>query len=111
MLAVRHGYEIYWEECGNPAGKPAVFLHGGPGAGCDARARRFFDPARGRTAPGGAPNVRAHIFYRGQRHLSPATLMAAALRNGERSGLWSFRTRLDASIKFYQKNAAHADPK
>jgi hypothetical protein len=36
----RHGYlrvsevhEIYYEECGNPAGKPAVFLHGGPGAG------------------------------------------------------------------------------
>ncbi len=46
QLAVGHGHEIYWEECGNPAGKPAVFLHGGPGAGCDARARRFFDPAR-----------------------------------------------------------------
>jgi len=45
-LAVGHGHEIYWEECGNPAGKPVVFLHGGPGAGCDARARRFFDPAR-----------------------------------------------------------------
>ncbi len=46
QLAVGNGHEIYWEECGNPAGKPAVFLHGGPGAGCDARARRFFDPAR-----------------------------------------------------------------
>jgi proline iminopeptidase len=45
-LAVGHGHDIYWEECGNPAGKPAVFLHGGPGAGCDTRARRFFDPAR-----------------------------------------------------------------
>jgi proline iminopeptidase len=45
-LAVGDGHEIYWEECGNPAGKPVVFLHGGPGAGCDARARRFFDPAR-----------------------------------------------------------------
>ncbi len=45
-LAVEHGHEIYWEECGNPQGKPVVFLHGGPGAGCDARARRFFDPAR-----------------------------------------------------------------
>jgi proline iminopeptidase len=47
----RHGYlrvseihEIYFEECGNPAGKPAVFLHGGPGAGSDKRARQFFDP-------------------------------------------------------------------
>jgi proline iminopeptidase len=46
MLAVTDGHEIYWEECGNPSGKPVVFLHGGPGAGCDARARRFFDPAR-----------------------------------------------------------------
>jgi proline iminopeptidase len=45
-LAVGDGHEIYWEECGNPSGKPAVFLHGGPGAGCDTRARRFFDPAR-----------------------------------------------------------------
>jgi proline iminopeptidase len=45
-LAVGDGHEVYWEECGNPRGKPVVFLHGGPGAGCDARARRFFDPAR-----------------------------------------------------------------
>jgi len=45
-LAVGNGHEVYWEECGNPRGKPVVFLHGGPGAGCDARARRFFDPAR-----------------------------------------------------------------
>ena len=45
-LATGDGHELYWEECGNPAGKPAVFLHGGPGAGCDTRARRFFDPAR-----------------------------------------------------------------
>jgi proline iminopeptidase len=45
-LAVGQGHELYWEECGNPDGKPAVFLHGGPGAGCDTRARRFFDPAR-----------------------------------------------------------------
>jgi proline iminopeptidase len=45
-VAVGDGHEIYWEECGNPAGKPVVFLHGGPGAGCDARSRRFFDPGR-----------------------------------------------------------------
>ena len=44
-LAVGSGHEIYYEECGNKAGIPAVFLHGGPGAGCDARSRRFFDPA------------------------------------------------------------------
>jgi proline iminopeptidase len=45
-LAVGDGHEVYWEECGNPRGRPVVFLHGGPGAGCDERARRFFDPAR-----------------------------------------------------------------
>jgi proline iminopeptidase len=45
-LRVSALHEIYWEECGNPRGKPAVFVHGGPGAGGDATARRFFDPAR-----------------------------------------------------------------
>ncbi len=44
MLRVSSTHEIYFEECGNPNGKPVVFVHGGPGAGCDARARRFFDP-------------------------------------------------------------------
>ena len=43
-LKVSDVHELYWEECGNPKDKPAVFLHGGPGAGADARARRFFDP-------------------------------------------------------------------
>src|ERR1700730_2377711 len=28
------GHQVYWEQCGNPHGKPAVFLHGGPRAGC-----------------------------------------------------------------------------
>jgi proline iminopeptidase len=37
---------LYYEQCGNPEGKPVVFLHGGPGAGCNAKSRRFFDPAR-----------------------------------------------------------------
>jgi len=45
-LRVSELHEIYWEESGNPAGKPVVFLHGGPGGGTDARMRRFFDPAR-----------------------------------------------------------------
>ncbi|HEX2492862.1 MAG TPA: prolyl aminopeptidase [Steroidobacter sp.] len=43
-LRVSDLHEIYYEECGNPKGKPAVFVHGGPGAGCDPRARSFFDP-------------------------------------------------------------------
>ncbi|MFP4160603.1 MAG: prolyl aminopeptidase [Ectothiorhodospira sp.] len=37
-------HRIYVEECGHPGGLPVVFLHGGPGAGCDAWHRRFFDP-------------------------------------------------------------------
>ena len=45
-LAVDARHTLYWEECGNPNGKPAVFVHGGPGAGADARARRFFDPRK-----------------------------------------------------------------
>ena len=44
LLDVGDGHQIYYEECGNPDGVPAVFLHGGPGAGCDARSRTFFDP-------------------------------------------------------------------
>ncbi len=45
-LRVSALHEIYFEECGNPRGKPALFVHGGPGAGGDATPRRFFDPAR-----------------------------------------------------------------
>ena len=45
-LRVSDLHEIYWEESGNPSGKPVVFLHGGPGGGTDARMRRFFDPNR-----------------------------------------------------------------
>lgn len=45
-LKVSPIHEIYYEESGNPKGKPAVFLHGGPGAGTDGKMRRFFDPKR-----------------------------------------------------------------
>ncbi len=45
-LDVGNGHNLYVEECGNPDGLPAVFLHGGPGAGCSSSHRRFFDPAR-----------------------------------------------------------------
>ncbi|EQD26474.1 prolyl aminopeptidase [mine drainage metagenome] len=37
-------HALYYEQCGNPQGKPVVFLHGGPGGGCNARCRQFFDP-------------------------------------------------------------------
>lgn len=44
MLEVTGGHRIYAEESGNPNGIPAVFLHGGPGSGCKADHRQFFDP-------------------------------------------------------------------
>ncbi len=44
MLDVDHGNSIYWESCGNPDGKPALVLHGGPGSGCTPWHRRLFDP-------------------------------------------------------------------
>lgn len=45
-LAVTAPHVLYVEECGDAGGVPAVFLHGGPGAGCEEYHRRFFDPAR-----------------------------------------------------------------
>jgi proline iminopeptidase len=44
MLDVGDEHRIYWECCGNPEGKPAIFLHGGPGSGCTPGQRRLFDP-------------------------------------------------------------------
>jgi len=44
MLRLDPVHSMYWEECGNPAGIPVVFLHGGPGAGSTPKHRRFFDP-------------------------------------------------------------------
>lgn len=44
MLDVGDGQLIYWEASGNPRGKPAVFVHGGPGGGTDPAHRRLFDP-------------------------------------------------------------------
>ena len=63
-LEVDEIHSLYWEECGNANGIPVVFLHGGPGGGCSATSRRFFDPGRyrvilfdqrgaGRSAPNG----------------------------------------------------------
>ena len=45
MLPLDAVHTMYWEQSGNPAGVPVVFLHGGPGAGSSPAHRRFFDPA------------------------------------------------------------------
>jgi len=44
FLNVDSGHKLYYEECGNPKGKPVVFLHGGPGGGCTPGMRRFWNP-------------------------------------------------------------------
>ncbi len=43
-LKVSNLHEIYFEQCGNPQGKPIIFLHGGPGGGINPDHRRYFDP-------------------------------------------------------------------
>jgi proline iminopeptidase len=45
-LKVTGGHEIYYEECGNPAGKPVLVVHGGPGGASNPTMRRYHDPAR-----------------------------------------------------------------
>jgi proline iminopeptidase len=49
LLDVGDGQRVYWETCGNPDGKPALVLHGGPGSGCGPGQRRYFDPTRYRV--------------------------------------------------------------
>jgi proline iminopeptidase len=49
MLDVGDGNLVYWEACGNPVGKPALVVHGGPGSGCSPGNRRNFDPERYRV--------------------------------------------------------------
>ena len=44
MLDVGDGHVMYYEECGNPHGQPALLVHGGPGGGCNPTMRRFHDP-------------------------------------------------------------------
>jgi proline iminopeptidase len=49
LLAVSPVHTLYYEQCGNPRGRPVVFLHGGPGGGIEPNNRRFFDPAHYRV--------------------------------------------------------------
>jgi proline iminopeptidase len=44
-MATESVHEIYFEECGNPNGRPVLVLHGGPGGACNPGMRRYFDPA------------------------------------------------------------------
>ena len=67
FLLAGDGQRVYWEQSGNPDGKPVVFLHGGPGGGTAAWHRRFFDPAASPPAllqPGDAIRFRAERVIR-----------------------------------------------
>src|SRR2546427_8703499 len=45
-LKVDDRHTLYFEQCGNPDGKPVVMLHGGPGGGCSDKMRQFHDPSK-----------------------------------------------------------------
>jgi proline iminopeptidase len=73
-LPVGDGHDLYVETVGNPTGIPAIYLHGGPGSGCQPGHRQLFDPARhyavlfdqrgaGRSTPAGSrvANTTAHL--------------------------------------------------
>ena len=62
MLPVSELHTIYWEESGNPAGIPVIFLHGGPGAGSSPACRSFFNPEKYRIVI---------IDQRGSGHSTP----------------------------------------
>src|SRR6185437_3146782 len=49
MLDVGDGNRVYWETCGDPGGRPALVVHGGPGSGCSVGMRRAVDPERFRV--------------------------------------------------------------
>lgn len=111
MLEVGDGHKLYWETCGNPDGKPAVVLHGGPGSGSSPWYRRWFDPdlyrivlfdqrncGRSRPHAGAAvvdlsTNSTQHLIgdiERLRAHLRIDRWLVAASR-GERR--WRWRTR------------------
>ena len=67
-------HEIYFEESGNPSGKPVVILHGGPGGGSDPKQRRFFHPEKYRIVnfdQRAAEKARRTHLWR-QHHLGPS---------------------------------------
>jgi proline iminopeptidase len=76
LLGVGDGNLVYWETCGNPDGKAALVLHGGPGSGCTPGLRRYFDPAVYRIVlfdQRGCGRSRPHAS-------DPAVSLAAAVR-------------------------------
>jgi proline iminopeptidase len=92
MLEVGDGNEVYWETCGNPEGKPAVIVHGGPGSGCSPGQGRVFDPERYRLVlfdQRGCGRSRPHASdpATDMRHNTTAHLIADMERLREHLGI------------------------
>ncbi|MER7818751.1 prolyl aminopeptidase [Streptomyces sp. NPDC096153] len=94
MLDAGDGHRVHWEVCGNPDGKPALVVHGGPGSGCRPGARRWFVPERyrvvlfdqrgcGRSTPH-ASDLRAGLSANTTEHLLVDTERLRELLNVDR---------------------------
>ena len=90
QLSVGDGHGVYWEVCGNPDGKPAVILHGGPGSGANLSWTEVFDPAVyrvvlfdqrgcGRSTPNAARTVDALIANTTQHLIADIELLRVHL--------------------------------
>lgn len=82
MLAVGDSQHIYWECSGNPEGRPAIYLHGGPGSGCSPQSRRYFDPAIYRiilTDQRGCGRSRPHVAQMSDLNINTTAHLIADL--------------------------------
>jgi proline iminopeptidase len=79
MLDVGGGDRVYWEVCGNPRGKPAVVLHGGPGSGCAPWFRELFDPSAYRIVLFDQRNCARSTPHAGAPHVDLANNTTANL--------------------------------
>lgn len=88
-LETGDGNAIYWEACGNPSGKPAVVLHGGPGSGCVPAWRRYFDLERYRVVLSSPPAPAGRRAAPEERHLaSRPSGTLTVLAAGATTTLW-----------------------
>lgn len=86
-LKVSDLHELFWEEAGNPDGVPIAFLHGGPGAGCSDKHRRFFDPKAWRVVLHDQRGAGRSTPYAEMRDNSTQALVADIERLREARGI------------------------